>query len=59
MARSYSWTVLRQNQMEMGKVTATRKMENTLTRFQDFSLWMLIVVSSNTLRMPSHVSESS
>ena len=59
MARSYSWTVLRQNQMEMGKVTATRKMENTLTRCQDFSLWMLIVVSSNTLRMPSHVSESS
>ena len=31
MARSYSWTVFKQNQMEMGKVTATRMMENTLT----------------------------
>ena len=29
MARSYSWTVLRQNQMETGKVTATRIIENT------------------------------
>ena len=30
IALSYSWTVFRQNQMEMGKVTATRMMENTL-----------------------------
>ena len=35
MARSYSWTVFRQNQMEMGKVTATRMMENTLTQCND------------------------
>ena len=29
IALSYSWTVLRQNQMEMGKVTATRIIEDT------------------------------
>ena len=29
IALSYSWTVFRQNQMEMGKVTATRIIENT------------------------------
>ena len=38
MARSYSWTVLRQNHMEMGKVTATRKMENAFAKwFKNFS----------------------
>ena len=56
IALSYSWTVFRQNQMEMGKVTATRIIENTLTRQLQFILSMMLIITFNT---PSQVSESS
>ena len=48
IALSYSWTVFRQNQMEMGKVTATRMMEDTLARCFKKDFWMLIVVQKRT-----------
>ena len=56
IALSYSWTVFRQNQMEMGKVTATSIKENTLTRQLQFILSMMLIITFNT---PSQVSESS
>ena len=56
IALSYSWTVFRQNQMEMGKVTATRIIENTLTRQLQLMLSMMLI---NTFNTPSQVLESS
>ena len=56
IALSYSWTVFRQNQMEMGKVTATRIIENTLTRQLQLMLSMMLIITFNT---PSQVLESS
>ena len=56
IALSYSWTVFRQNQMEMGKVTATRIIENTSTRQLQLMLSMMLI---NTFNTPSQVLESS
>ena len=56
IALSYSWTVFRQNQMEMGKVTATRIIENTSTRQLQLMLSMMLIITFNT---PSQVLESS